>query len=210
MVNRYTYGYKHWTLEDPPRCFNVGKGLKNRSSSHRGRNHKWRAIVKRYGLQIEVCVGFFVNEDARIWEIENIELMGTFSTNHSHDDPSDIGCNLTKGGEGGNGWKVPDDFGQKISKSWTEGRRLDASLRMLEDNPMKNPEISGPVVEKLIAYHTGRKRPEYEIEKLRESKRGPKNPAYGKPQPEEAKRKNAESNRKRALAYWAKKRAEKQ
>lgn len=97
------YGYKHWTLEEKPRCFNVGKGVVKRANSNRSRNHKWHAIVKRYGLRVEVCIGPVSNEEACVWEIQNIELMGTFSTNHSHDDQNDIGCNFTKGGDGSTG-----------------------------------------------------------------------------------------------------------
>lgn len=110
------YGYKHWTLEDPPRCFNVGKGLKNRpfQALHHTRNHKWHAIVKRYGLRVEVCVGPIEHFDACAWEIENIALMGTFSTNHSHDDSSDIGCNFTKGGEGRFGYTPTSEERHKI------------------------------------------------------------------------------------------------
>jgi hypothetical protein len=77
---------------------------------------------------------------------------------------------------------------------------------MKQNNPMKNKDVSGPVVENLVNLHTGRKRPQEEIEKCRLAKLGSKNPAYGKPQPEEAKRKNAEANRLRALERWAKKR----
>jgi len=93
------FGYKHWTLEVIPRCFNVGKGRKCRPSQSSSRNHKWHAIVKRYGLRVEVCIGPISNEEACEWEIENITLMNTFSTNHSHDNSNDIGCNLTKGGD---------------------------------------------------------------------------------------------------------------
>jgi hypothetical protein len=38
MKQRLIYGYKHWTLEEPPRCFYVGKGLK-------GRGPEWRAKI---------------------------------------------------------------------------------------------------------------------------------------------------------------------
>ena len=113
------FGYKHWTLEDPSRCFNVGKGLKGRAHSHKRRNHKWHAIVKRYGLRIEVCVGPVFNEEACTWEIEQIAVMQTFTINHSHDDQDDIGCNLTKGGEGTAGRFASDETREKIRKSKT-------------------------------------------------------------------------------------------
>jgi len=99
------YGYKHWTFEEVPRCFYVGKGLLNRPSDSLHRNHKWKAITKRLGRQVEVCFGPVTNEEAITWEIENIEFEKTFTINHSHDDDTDIGCNFTLGGEGMSGHK---------------------------------------------------------------------------------------------------------
>lgn len=116
-MTRSYYGYKHWTLEDVPRCFNVGKGNLKRPFRSDNRNHKWHAIVKRYGLRVEVCVGPLTNKEACAWETQNIELMGTFSTNHSHDDPNDIGCNFTKGGDGLSGWHHSDATRKKMSES---------------------------------------------------------------------------------------------
>lgn len=97
------YGYKHWTLEQPPRCFNVGMGALTRAKSKRNRNHKWHAIVQRYGLHVEICVGPITHKEACAWEIEHILREDTYTTNHSHYDPIDIRCNFTKGGEGGEG-----------------------------------------------------------------------------------------------------------
>ena len=109
------YGYKHWTLEDQPRCFNVGKGLEGRSVSKKSRNHKWHAISKRLGLRVEVCIGPVTNEEACAWEIEWIARENTFSTNHSHTDDADIGCNFTKGGDGSSGHKNSVEVSNRIS-----------------------------------------------------------------------------------------------
>ncbi len=137
------YGYKHWTLEDPPRCFNVGKGVKKRPKQVSNRNHKWGAIVKRYGLRVEVCIGPMEHFDACSWEISNIEAMGTYSTNHSHDDPIDIGCNFTKGGEGGTGKIGPltSDHRKHISaglhEAYLSGRKVvthDEGVRLGKSN----------------------------------------------------------------------------
>lgn len=117
------YGYKHWTLEATPRCFYVGKGHRKRPSerSNGRRNHKWHAIVKRHGLRIEVCVGPMTHEDVIIWEIANIASEGTFSTCHSHDDPIDVGCNFTRGGEGSPGHKP--NVTEKMRRGMSERRR---------------------------------------------------------------------------------------
>lgn len=116
------YGYKHWTLEDPPRCFNVGKGRKSRDKSSSSRNHKWHAISKCLGLRIEVCIGPVTNEEACTWEIEQISKEGTFSTNHSHDD-TDIGCNFTMGGEGMTGFCRPGWHHSEETKALIRERR---------------------------------------------------------------------------------------
>jgi len=97
------YGYKHWTLEETPRCFYVGRGLLRRASDLKNRNHKHKAIVERYGVRIEVCVGPVSFDASNEWEVKTIAGEKTFSTNHSHDDPNDIGCNFTLGGSGGYG-----------------------------------------------------------------------------------------------------------
>jgi hypothetical protein len=107
MTDVHFYGYKHWTLEEVSRCFYVGKGRKNRPHSQ-FRNHKWHAIVERYGLRVEICIGPVIDEEACAWEIAAIAEMGTFTTNHVHDDPIDIGCNLTRGGDGVAGYKFTD------------------------------------------------------------------------------------------------------
>ena len=129
-------GYKHWTLEEISRCFNVGKGLTRRPFSRKNRNHKWHAIVKRYGLRVEICVESLTNFDACAWEIEQIAAMGTFSTNHSHDDPNDIGCNFTKGGDGGPGHRWTDESRAKQSAShrgkapWNKGKHLSSEQKL--------------------------------------------------------------------------------
>lgn len=100
--NRF-YGYKHWTLEEIPRCFYVGKGTKERPNGGR-RNHKWYAIVKRLGLRVEVCIGPISEEKAFQWETFNIVEEDTYTKNHHHNDDMDIGCNFTYGGEGTSGY----------------------------------------------------------------------------------------------------------
>jgi hypothetical protein len=111
------YGYKHWTLEDVPRCFNVGKGVKKRPYSHNDRSHKWHHTVKRLGLRVEECIGPMVEDEAFAWERANIKLMGTRSNNHTHNNDDDIGCNFTDGGEGVSGHRHSDKTRAKMSKA---------------------------------------------------------------------------------------------
>ena len=140
MDNRF-YGYKHWTLEEAPRCFYVGKGVANRPGSQRGRNHKWRAVTKRLGLRVEVCIGPVTDAEACAWEIEQITQEGTFSQCHDHDS-DDIGCNFTRGGEGVAGCV------------WSQSRRERVSV-CLKDRP--KPQRSAEHCQRLALANTGRK-----------------------------------------------------
>jgi hypothetical protein len=179
------YGYKHWTLEDPPRCFNVGKGLKGRANSSKSRNHKWHGIVKRYGLRIEVCIGFkcknytctheraekcHADENVCLWEIENIALMGTYSTNHSHDDPNDIGCNFSHGGERGTGDKSIEKRRKNSEAAKLQWKRMYSVMKdatresgIKRRGRKRSPEYTL----KIVTANTGKKRSPQAIENLR-------------------------------------------
>lgn len=110
------YGYKHWTLEETPRCFYVGKGRQKRPfSSARWRSAKWRAVVARLGLRVEVCVGPVTDREAIAWEVENIKFEGTFTTSYSTNEGTDIGCNFTLGGDGASGYVFTSEALAKLS-----------------------------------------------------------------------------------------------
>ncbi len=139
------YGYKHWTLESTPRVFYVGRGLKGRSSDASSRNHKWRAIVARFGLRVEVCVGPLMTlDEINAWEIEHIAKEGTFTTNHSHDDVNDIGCNFTKGGGGTVGWKPSKERCQQQSEMMKGKPKSEEHRQKLRDaNKGKRSPLRG-------------------------------------------------------------------
>ncbi len=164
------YGYKHWTLEAVPRCFNIGKGVANRAFSKRSRNHKWHAIVKRFGIRIEICIGPVTNSEACDWEIEQIEKEGTFSIVHSHNDVEHIGCNFTKGGDGSSGCIPGIETRLKMSQSHignTSGTvmkgvpKTEEHKRAIREALKGNPRVSAALMGNT---HTkGRKIPADEI-----------------------------------------------
>ena len=179
MDDRF-YGYKHWTLEDVPRCFNVGIGLRRRpyQKSKKRRNHKWHAIVKRYGLRVEVCVGPISHKDTCVWEIEQIAVMETFSTNHSHDDLNDIGCNFTKGGEGALGNKPNITEKMRLGMSerrkgktpWNKGiPHSEEQLLKMRGRPVSQEtrEKIGAANRGNVAWNKGQQTPEEVREKIR-------------------------------------------
>lgn len=164
------HGYKHWTLEEIPRCFYVGKGRKGREKNHASRNHKWHAIVKRFGLRVEICIGPVTNEEACTWEIMQITNENTFTTNHLHDDLHEIKCNFTKGGDGmtgfcrpgwhhteetkalirkrrPSGWHHSDDSKQRISQAGL-GRSVSHETREKNRQAAKRENLSSETLRK--------------------------------------------------------------
>jgi hypothetical protein len=126
------YGYKHWTTEVTPRCFYVGKGKQKRPYEGAGnRSKKWCAVVERFGLHVEICVGPITDCEAISWEIRNIETEDTFTTSYSTKEGTDIRCNFTRGGDGAAGYKHTDahkTYIGRISKGrpgrkWTDEER---------------------------------------------------------------------------------------
>lgn len=159
------YGYKHWTLEEHPRCFYVGKGTKGRPTS-KHRNHKWHAIVERFGLRVEICIGPSTNEEACIWEIENIAKEHTFSLNHHHH-ADDIGCNFTTGGDTGTpGVKRPDlsirNSTNRGKPSPLKGRKLSPEHRkaISDKSRGRTPWNKGKKCPYISECKKGKKRPD--------------------------------------------------
>ena len=116
MQEKKFYGYKHWTLEEVPRCFYVGKGLITRPGELTSRNKKWRGIVKRLGYRVEICVGPISEDKSFQWETFNILEEGTFTNNYHHNDDLDIGCNFTYGGEGVSGYIFSKENKTRLSE----------------------------------------------------------------------------------------------
>lgn len=177
--NRF-YGYKHWTLEDPPRCFNVGKGVKKRPHSYGSRSHKWHHTVKRLGLRVEVCVGPMSNQQACIWEMQYIPLMGTRSDNHTHNNDADIGCNFTDGGEGTSGHNVSEETRAKHRAYRTSDEtraKLKGRVKSLEERAKLSVSHMGHKVSdetraKLFAQNIGRKHTNETCEKISRANMG--------------------------------------
>lgn len=108
------YGYKHYTLDG--KCFYVGIGFHKRAFDVRSRNHKWKSVVKRYGLRIEICVGPLNRDDICEWEIQNIVIEKTHSMCHSHDS-DDLGCNFSLGGDVNRGYALSLVTRERLSQA---------------------------------------------------------------------------------------------
>ena len=140
------YGYKHWTLEEPPRCFYVGKGLRNRPGSRCKRSTKWKAVVKRFGLRIEICLGPVSDNEAIAWEIATIAKENTFTTSYSTLGGTDVKCNFTHGGDGAAGYKHTPETAERIRLYHVGRKRSSETVQRMKDNhPMKRQEVRAKV-----------------------------------------------------------------
>lgn len=199
------YGYKHWTLEDVPRCFYVGKGQGKRAWDKR-RSLKWRHVSDKHGLRVEVCEQFEIHGEALHWEINTIASMETYH----FDNPNGIGCNFTRGGDGvvglihtlatrekcrqvRLGQHTPDEVCEKIRQAKLGQRPSDETRRKISESHMGLPSpMKG-------RHHT----PESN-EKNRQTNRikqaGEKNGMFGRKHSPEAIEKMREAKRRRVNA----------
>jgi len=140
------YGYKHWTLEKIPRCFYVGKGLIRRPYDGR-RSKKWHAVVKAFGLRVEICIGPVTNKEAIDWEILTIKTTGTYSKNYIYRG-NDVSCNFTQGGDGASGRQLSSDARLKIGDA-QRGKEKSSETRLKISESLKGRKLSLEVRQKM-------------------------------------------------------------
>lgn len=172
MDERDFFGYKHWTLEAVPRCFNVGKGLKNRERSRCKRSRKWKAVVARYGLRIEICFRPGTDQAAMAWEIENISKEDTFTTSYSTMNGTDIRCNFTRGGDGAAGYKHTEEMKERLRRAHLGKKFFPEHIQRLKDNhPMKRAEIVAKMAATKRGKRLGKQSPEHVLKRVEAFKR---------------------------------------
>jgi len=99
------------------------------------RSKKWRAVVERFGLRIEICFGPVTDQEAIAWEIEQITKEDTFTTCYSTEEGTNIRCNFTRGGDGASGYKHTESHKTRMKivlkgrtgHIWTDEERQRAS-----------------------------------------------------------------------------------
>jgi hypothetical protein len=87
--------------------FYIGKGLKRRAKEKRCRNTHWQNVAKKHGYNIVILVDKLTNEQALNEEILLIKHFKKFNTL----------VNMTEGGEGMTGYKMPKSVKDKIQKT---------------------------------------------------------------------------------------------
>jgi len=161
------YVYAHYKADDPGgNPFYIGKGKSSRELSQH-RNPFWQNIVKKHGFISKRLYENLTEQQA--WDIE-INLINHFG---KLTEGTGCLCNLANGGEGASGVKHTDVTKEKYSlakkgKTWEEIY-----------GPEKAAEIRAKrKLKKRVQSAETRK-------KISESKKGEKNPMYGKsPSPE--------------------------
>lgn len=84
--------------------FYIGKGIKRRAKDKRARNKYWQRTVNKHGYQIIILADNLTEEQSFFEEIELIKHFKKFNTL----------TNMTDGGEGMTGYKMPLEIKNKI------------------------------------------------------------------------------------------------
>ena len=161
------YVYAHYKADDPTgNPFYIGKGKGSRELSH-NRNPFWQNIVKKHGFISKRLHENLTEQEA--WDIE-INLINQFG---KLTEGGGCLCNLADGGEGASGVKHSNTTKEKWS--WAKKGKTWEEIY----GPEKAAEIRAKrKLKKRVQTEETRK-------KISESKKGEKNPMYGKsPSPE--------------------------
>jgi hypothetical protein len=119
------YVYVDFTLEQNPRAYYVGKGLKARIK-RKFRNHKHQRIADSLGFDRRI---FLATEDERVAFDEEERLIRELKT-HVDDD---FGANYTYGGEGASGRSMNEETRRRISCSLSGHTVSDDARRKMSD-----------------------------------------------------------------------------
>ena len=141
------YVYRH-IRKDKNEPFYIGVGGLSEFDNYRRAHNKrcrskwWKNIVSKTDYVVEIIFDEVTNEFAHSKEQEFIELYGRLDLN------SGCLCNMTNGGEGSDGFIMPEEGRQKISSS------------------KKGKPISEATIKAVKKANTGRKKTQEEMQKL--------------------------------------------
>lgn len=170
------YVYQH-RRNDTGAVFYVGKGSGARARVRQGRNPFWHAVVaKAGGYSPEVVVQGVDEEFALLAEMELIDALRRRGQQLT---------NLTDGGEGMSGYKMPADVVERRAAKMRGRARPDISARM------KGVPKSEETKRRLALAHTGKRSSEETKRKLSAASRGRPSSMKGKRHTEATKAKIA-------------------
>lgn len=172
------YVYEHWRM-DRDECFYVGKGKGGRAHDRNNRNTHWNNIVaklERIGSGYEVRLVAVGLSEKEAFELEKARIA-------RWRDVSDL-ANMTDGGEGMSGYKMPEKTRVKIS----------VAMKGKVPN-RKGAKHTAQAKAKMSKAKKGRSLSEEHRKKLSAAMKGENHPFYGKNHTEHAKAKISATKR---------------
>ena len=147
MLSNSFYVYEH-LRPDNMQVFYVGKGKGKRAKSKFDRNNYWHNIVNKHGFMVKFIATNIDEELAFLVEQERIDQLKKLNISL---------VNMTNGGEGSSGLKMPKSAKDKISKTH-KGKKLSNEQKEKMSISLKKIVKSKEWQEKITASLTGRKR----------------------------------------------------
>lgn len=141
------YVYEH-LRPDNMQVFYVGKGKEKRANSKSDRNNYWHNIVNKYGVIVKFIAINIDEELAFLVEQERINQLKKLNISL---------VNMTDGGEGSSGLKMPNSAKELISKAH-KGKKISDEQKKKMSISLKKIVKSKEWQEKITASLTGRKR----------------------------------------------------
>lgn len=120
MASAGFYVYEHLRA-DTGEVFYVGKGSGHRARCRQGRNPYWRAVANKHGYVTRIVMSADDEDLAFLAEMELID---------KHRRMGAILTNLTDGGEGMSGFKMPPDVIERRAAKLRGRKRPDISARL--------------------------------------------------------------------------------
>jgi hypothetical protein len=155
MDNRF-YVYEH-RRKDTGAVFYVGKGSGDRCKSKQGRNKYWQNIAGKYGYEIAIIHSGLDEDLAFLVEMERIDQLRRIGISI---------CNVTDGGEGMAGYKMPSEVIARRAESQRGQKRPSVSVAL------RGIPKSAEHKERLSAARTGLKISDEGRRKLSEKRKG--------------------------------------
>jgi hypothetical protein len=147
MLFNSFYVYEH-LRPDNMQVFYVGKGNGKRANSKSDRNNYWHNIVNKHGFIVKYIATNIDEELAFLVEQERINQLKKLNISLA---------NMTNGGEGSSGLKMPESAKETISKAH-KGKKISDEQKKKMSISLKKIVKSKEWQEKITASLTGRKR----------------------------------------------------
>ncbi len=197
------YLYEH-VRQDSGAVFYVGKGCGYRASTKQGRNQYWRNVVaKAGGYEVRYAARGLSEELAHLAEVERIDQLRRLGAAIT---------NLTDGGEGASGMKIPRESVERRAALMRGVARPDVSARFKgvakteehrrnQSAACKGRRLSDETKKKIGAASKGRpssmlgkSHSAESKKKISDALKGEKNPFFGRSHPPEVVRKIVAAN----------------